>query len=203
MVHGSYKALSWSRDLAAKWVGLLAHYSSGVELEYLPSPVTPGPIVDFVHHEITSESMYAIALVIGSKVKPTVEKKLWELTCAKFENQDDDSLLDLSLKLYGAARFLEQVGRAQIKLMDSWLDPAVAREAPSDRESPRGVERNAGIYRDFWNLNFIVNSPEPLQAILKGFHAGTTFVEGRRSLPPFAELREYWQHALTDNSAGK
>ena len=81
----------------------------------------------------------------------------------------------MSLKLYGAAKWFEQVGKAQIELMDAWLDPTIVGRA-GDQNVLRGENRNAGIYRDFYDLTFIVNSPEPLDSILRGFHAGTIFL---------------------------
>jgi len=188
LAHGSYKALSWSRDLAAKWLALLAHYVPDAELEYLPIAGTPGPAMDYVHHNMPVEGMYAAALVILSQVKPTIQNAIKELVTARFNQQDDDALLDLSLKLYGMAKMLEQVGRAQIELMDAWLDPAIV-DRPEDRTVPRGESRNAGIFRDFHDLTFIVLSPEPLASILRGFHTGATYVEERRYLPSFAEFR--------------
>jgi hypothetical protein len=188
LAHGSYKALSWSRDLAAKWLALLAHYVPDAELEYLPLAGTPGPAIDYVHHNTPVEGMYAAALVILSQVKPTIQNAIKELVTARFDQQDDDALLDLSLKLYGMSKLLEQVGRAQIELMDAWLDPTIV-DREGDRTVPRGESRNAGIFRDFYDLTFIVHSPEPLTSILKGFHAGTTYVEERCYLPSFAEFR--------------
>lgn len=134
------------------------------------------------------EGRYAAALVILSTVKPTIANAIKELVTARFAQQDDDALLDLSLKLYGMSKFLEQVGRAQIELMDAWLDPAIV-DRSEDRTVPRGESRNAGIFRDFYDLTFIVLSPEPLASILRGFHAGTTYVEERQFLPSFAEFR--------------
>lgn len=193
LAHGSYKALSWSRDLAAKWLALMAHYVPDTELEYLPLASTPGPAIDYVHHNMPVEGMYAAALVILSTVKPTIQNAIKELVTARFDQQDDDALLDLSLKLYGMAKMLEQVGCAQIELMDAWLDPAIVDRA-EDRTVPRGESRNAGIFRDFHDLTFIVLSPEPLTSILRGFHAGSTYVEERQYLPSFAEFRRLCRH---------
>lgn len=193
LAHGSYKALSWSRDLATKWLALLAHYVPDAELEYLPLAGTPGTAIDFVHQDMPVEGMYAVTLVILSKVKPTIQNAIKELVTTRFHQQDDDTLLDLSLKLYGMAKMLEQVGRAQIELMDAWIDPAIVNCA-EDRNIPRGESRNAGIFRDFYDLTFIVLSPEPLASILRGFHAGTTYVEERKYLPSFAEFRRLYRH---------
>ncbi len=194
LAHGSYKALSWSRDLAVKWLALLAHYVPDAELEFLPFAGSPGPAIDFVHHDIGMEGMYAAALMLLSGIKPALKNALNKLVTARFEGQDDDALLDLSLKLYGMAKFLEQVGRAQINLMDAWLDPATVNRA-EDRNIPRGESRNAGIYRDFHGLTFIVLSPEPLASILRGFHTGATYVEERRYLPSFTEFRRLCRSA--------
>lgn len=193
LAHGSYKALSWSRDLAVKWLALLAHYVPDAELEFLPLAGSPGPAIDFVHHDIGMEGMYAAALMLLSGIKPVLKNALNKLVTARFEGQDDDALLDLSLKLYGMAKMLEQVGRAQIELMDAWLDPAIVSQ-PENRNLPRGESRNAGIFRDFHDLTFIVLSPEPLASILRGFHTGATYVEERRYLPSFAEFRRLCRH---------
>jgi hypothetical protein len=186
--HGSYKALSWSRDLAAKWLALLAHYVPDVELQFLPQAGTPGPTIDYVHHDMRIEGVYAATLILCSGLKASVAEAIKELVTTRFDQQDENTLFATSLKLYGTAKFLEQVGTAQIELMEAWLDPTVVDRA-GDREVPRGEHRNAGIYRDFYDLTFIVASPEPLDSILKGFHAGTTYVEERRFLPTFAEFR--------------
>lgn len=192
LVHGSYKALSWSRDLACKWLALLAHYIPDTDLEYLPKAGTPGPAVDFVHHDTPQESVYAATLMMLFKVNPTMIEAIIQLVAARFEGQDSDALLALSLKLYGMAKLLQQVGTAQIELMDAWLDPTIVDRA-DDVNIPRGEHRHAGIYRDFYDLGFIIASPEPLTSILKGFHNGTTYVQQERFLPSFVEFRRLWQ----------
>ena len=188
LAHGSYKALSWSRDLACKWLALLAHYISDVELEYLPKANSPSCHVDFVHHHTPIEALYAASLIILSQVKPSIAVAIKELLIAQFDGQDEDALLALSFRLFGMAKWLEQVGRAQIELMDLWLHPSILDRAAGD-DVPRGEHRNAGIYRDFYDLTFIVNSPEPLASILRGFHTGTTYVPQDRFMPSFAEFR--------------
>jgi hypothetical protein len=193
LAHGSYKALSWSRDLAVKWLALLAHYVPDAELDYLPLAGAPGPAIDYVHHDVSMEGTYAAALMLLSGIKPAIKNAITTLVTSRFEGQDDDALLDLSLKLYGMSKFLEQAGRAQIELMDAWLDPTIVGQ-PENRNVPRGESRNAGIFRDFHDLTFIVLSPEPLASILRGFHAGTAYVEERQFLPSFAEFRRLCRH---------
>jgi hypothetical protein len=191
LAHGSYKALSWSRDLAAKWLALLAHYVTDTEVQFLPLATTPGPAIDFVHHDMPVEGVYATSLILSSGVKASVAEAIKELVTTRFDQQDENTLLSTSLKLYGMAKFLEQVGTAQIELMQGWLNPTVVDRA-EDREVPRGG-RVAGIYRDFYDLTFIVASPEPLDSILKAFHAGTTDIEDRQFLPSFKEFRRIWR----------
>lgn len=194
LVHGSYKALSWSRDLAIKWLALLAHYIPDADLEFLPKAGTPGPAVDFVHHDTPMEGVYAATLLMLYKIKPTMVEAIMQLVTARFDGQDDDALLSTSLQLYGLAKFLQQVGKAQISLMDAWLDPAIV-DRGDEANIPRGEHRNAGIYRDFYDLGFIINSPEPLASILKGFHGGTTYFQQERFLPSFAEFRRFYRSA--------
>jgi hypothetical protein len=188
IVHGSYKALSWSRDLAVKWLALLAHYVPDVELEYLPIAGTPGPSIDYVHHYLSLEGMYAAALIMHAGVQPSVDHAIKDLVAASFEGQDAQTLLGISVKLYGIAQLLQQVGKAQIELMDAWLDPGILDRA-EDHDLLRSERRNAGIYRDFYGLNYIVHYPAPLALTLRGFHAGTTYVPDQRRFPTFADFR--------------
>ena len=192
LAHGSYKALSWSRDLASKWLALLAHYIPDAELQFLPFAGTHGPGIDFVHHEMPIEAVYAAALLLCTKIKPTIAEIIKDIVTTKFEGQDAAAQLSLSLKLYGTAKFLEQVGRAQIELMDAWLNPSIV-DRRGDANIPRGEDRNAGIFRDFHDLGFIVNSPEPLNSVLQGFHAGTARIDHDRILPSFEEFRTLYR----------
>ena len=192
LVHGSYKALSWSRDLACKWLALLAHYIPDTDLEHLPKAGTPGPAIDFVHHDAPLEGVYAATLLILHKIKPALVEAIKQSITARFDGQDDDTLLATSLHLYGMAKMLQQVGAAQIELMNAWLDSSVIKCA-DDAEIPRSEHRNAGIYRDFYDLGFVINSPEPLNSILKEFHDGTTYFQQERFAPSFAEFRRLYR----------
>ena len=184
LAHGSFKALSWSRDLAVKWLALLAHYAPDVELEYLPKPAAASAQVDFVHHEIRPEGMYAASLVLLSRVDPAVERAIMSLLTSSFSGQSDEELLSDSLRLYGLAKFLQEVGTAQVDLMHRWLNPS---HQPA-HSTERFQRRQLGLFRDFWNLAFIAVTPEPLTSILRGYHAGTTYVAKRGHLPTFLEL---------------
>ena len=184
LAHGSFKALSWSRDLAVRWLALLAHYSPDAELEYLPKPAAASAHVDFVHHEIRPEGVYAATLVLLSQVDPAVEAAIMSLVTSSFSGQHDEALLCESLRLYGLAKFLQEVGTAQVMLMRGWLDPS-NHHVQSDG---RFQQRQLRLFRDFWRLPFIAVTPEPLASILRGFHAGTTYIAKRGHLPTFLEL---------------
>ena len=199
LVHGSYKALSWSRDLALKWLALLAHYLPDVELQFLPLAGTPGPTIDFVHHDASIEGSYAGTLLLMAKLKPTMTDAIATLLTARFDQQDEGTLLGQSLQLYGFAKMLEQVGKAQVELMEAWLDPTRASASGDDESMPRGEHRNAGIYRDFWDFTFIVTSPEPLNSIIRGFHSGTSRVEHGRMYPSFAQFRRLLAESQSSN----
>jgi hypothetical protein len=176
------------RSCAFKWLALLAHYIADVELLHLPRAGTPGSAIDFVHHDVTMEGVYAATLMILAKIKPTMIERIKQLITARFDGQDDAALLSTSLHLYGTAKLLQEVGTAEIELMDAWLDPAIV-DRDDDANISRGEHRNAGIYRDFFDLGFIIASPEPLASILKGFHGDTTYVQQERFLPSFSKFR--------------
>jgi hypothetical protein len=171
LVHGSFKALSWSRELAGRWLALLCHYVPGVELERLPAPMTPGPAVDFVHHAAPEEVLYAAALAIRFGVLASIATEIKFLVGIKFEQQPEAELFQISIRLYGLAKLLQKVGEAQVRLMSWWLNPEW-----EDDEDDRRYRRCAATYRDFWNLPFVIRSPQPLLDVLVGFHSGETYV---------------------------
>ena len=155
-----------------------------MELEFLPKPAAASAQVDFVHHEIRPEGMYAASLVLLSRVDPAVERAIMSLLTSSFSGQPDEELLSDSLRLYGLAKFLQEVGTAQVDLMRRWLDPS-SQPVQSDERFQR---RQLGLFRDFWKLPYIAVTPEPLTSILRGYHAGTTYVAKRGHLPTFREL---------------
>jgi len=195
--HGSYKGLSWARDLAVRWLSLLAHYVPEVELEYLPSPTTPGPAVDYVHHLLSPEALYAVMVMLSAGMSPAIDSNLRALVVEGFDGQDDTALARISLSLFGLAKYLEGVARAQVALMDTWLDPVAFADSPSTH---RTYERRAGTFRDFHDLSFIVHAPHPLIDILHGFHQGSTYVINPNSFPSFRDVLRLWaQQRITAN----
>lgn len=195
--HGSYKGLSWARDLAVRWLSLLAHYVPEVELQYLPLPTTPGPTVDYVHHLLSPEALYAVTVMLSVRMSPAIENTLRMLLAGGFEGQDDTALAGLSLSLFGLAKYLEGVAQAQVSLMDVWLDPDHFAES---LETHRTHHRRAGTFRDFHDLSFIVSAPHPLIDILQGFHRGSTYVINPNAFPSFRDVLQVWaQQRITAN----
>lgn len=107
---------------------------------------------------------------------------LIQLGTARFQGQPDDLLLATSVSLFGLAKTLQVVGQSQIECMEAWLDPERCRNLPDTL--PRSQHRAAGIYREFWGLEYIIHNPSPLQAILRGFHDGSTRVAGNPTIAP-------------------
>jgi hypothetical protein len=170
LVHGSYKALSWSRELAGRWLALLCHYLPGVEMDQLPAPMTPGPAVDFVHHVAPKEVVYAGALAIHFGVLAPIATEIRFLVGVQFDQQPETELLQLSIRLYGLAKLLQKIGEAQVRLMGWWLNPQWTED-----EGDRRYRRYVATYRDFWELPFVICSPEPLLDVLANFHSGETY----------------------------
>jgi hypothetical protein len=182
LCHGSYKGLCWTRDLAARWSAVLAHYVSGVELDCLPSPHPACPDADHVHHSLPVWGAYALGVVSAGRPRQSTAQNLIKIAAARFEGQPDDQLLAASLSLYGLAKALQLVAQTQVECMAAWLDSELCQEFPD--LLPRSQHRASGIVREFWGLEYIVHTPSPLPAILRGFHAGTTHVAGNPALAP-------------------
>jgi hypothetical protein len=76
--HGSYKGLSWARDLAVRWLSLFAQYVLEVEPEYLPLPTTPGPTVDYVHYHLSPEALYAVTVMLSAGMSPVLLDEVYQ-----------------------------------------------------------------------------------------------------------------------------
>ena len=198
LVHSSYKAY-WARDLAARWLGLLCHYIVGTELDFLPSPMSPGPTVDYIGHEMSDEGLYAATLVLIRGVSPAVTAEIRFLGSAYFRQQSEEELFLECLRLYGFATLLAQVGTALVRLMTRWLDPV---RSNSD-SSLRLHERHLGILRDFYHMPHILHSPHPLREILRGYHAGTTYVPHPPAAPSFRLWRQAMLESRGENMSGE
>jgi hypothetical protein len=158
-----------------------------VELDYLPSPHPASPSADHVHHDPSLWSTYAVALLAAGRPRQTILDQIILLPFTRFSGQSDKKLLAVTIELYGLAKTLQMVGESQVALMDVWIDPARANHPEA---LPRSTHRAAGIYREFWGMEYIIHTPAPLNSILTGFHAGTTRLAEYPSIAPaFRDLR--------------
>ena len=184
--HTSYKGLCWARDLAARYCAVLAHYIFGVELDYLPSPHAASPSSDYVHQQPSLWSIYAVVVVAAGHPRTTSSQEVSKLLHTCFSGQTDEQLVQISTELFGLASLLRIVAVQQVRLMDWWLDPVQVRFADT---LPRSTHRAAGIFREFWGMDYIIHSPAPLNSLLQGYHAGTThLVEYPIIAPSFREV---------------
>jgi hypothetical protein len=196
LVHRSYKGLLWSRDFASRWLALLAHYCAPeVELEYLPRAGSPGPRIDYVHASMPPEGQYACIVLLLSGINPVIAAIIKEVVLAEFTGQDDVALLAQSLSVCGFVNLLRQVAEAQISLMDWWL----SKDFAPDYDMERTRHRNVGIHRDFWRLNWVGSSPDVLNKLVAGFHAGTSFARRARKMVTFLELQKRPSEQETQN----
>jgi hypothetical protein len=153
-----------------------------VELDHLPSPHPACPDADYVHHELPIWGTYALGVVAASRPRKTVLEALIQIATMRFDGQPDDLLLANSVSLVGLAKTLQMVAQSQIECMDAWLNSERCRDFPDSL--PRSQHRAAGIFREFWGLEYIVHIPSPLLAILRGYHAGSTRVAGDQTIAP-------------------
>ena len=155
-VHASFKVY-WLREHAMRWASVLAHYVEGVQVEYLPSPTSPSPRLDFLHYEAPPESLYVAAALVGHGFNSILVPAFCSILTKKYTAQSREELQAEAIFLAGWCALLREVAIAQVKLMTQILDL----DSPwhSDEEPKRGVHRAGDIYGDFWQLPSLRRNP--------------------------------------------
>jgi len=185
-VHSSHK-IYWLREHVMRWVGVLAHYLSGVDPSYLPPPSPPSPKLDFLYYTPPPESYYAATAVLMHGFKPSWMSMLRSVLGMKFTGQDETSLLQETLNLTGWSGLLREIAVAQVRTMDCALrsdQPWYTQGLP-----PRRLHRATQTFCDFWHLRQLRTSPQNLRLI-----ADWVVVDGVRSpgtLPVVPPFRHY------------
>lgn len=164
-IHSSHK-IFWLREHIFRWIGVLAHYLPGVELEYLPPPAPPSPKLDYLHYSSPPESCYAAAALLIHGFKPSWMLSLRSILEQKFIGQDEETLLQETLTLAGWSFLLREIAIAQVRVMHHALklDPSFYTE----KLPARALHRATGIYCDFWNLRYLRTNPHLLIQVAKG-----------------------------------
>jgi hypothetical protein len=156
IVHSSYKVY-WLREMSVRWASVLLFYGS-VDLQYLPPPAPPSPLLDFLFWEASPETLYAAAALVEHGFKKTLTPGFCALLSKKYVGQSPEELTNDAIILLGWCSLLREVALAQVHLMDQILDPT-SRWWFTDQRPARKTHRAEGIYADFWCLPTLRQNP--------------------------------------------
>ncbi len=157
VTHESYKVM-WARDFALKYASVLGFYLSGVEIEYLPPPAPPSPLLDFLSYEVSPSGLYLAAALVQHGFRKSLVPGFRALLNKKYTGQSAEDLTNDAIVLLGWCSLLREVARAQIHLMDQILDPG-SRWWITDQSPARKTHRAEGIYGVFWGLQSLRQNP--------------------------------------------
>jgi hypothetical protein len=164
VTHASYKVY-WLREHAMRFAAALAHFVEGVEVEYLPSPATPSPVLDFLHHEPPTESLYAAAALINHRFRPALMPGFKSILRMKFTGQPDEQLIAEAMVLSGWCAVLAEVVVAQIHFMGVVLD--INSDWHAGRKMSRAMHRAKGVYGDFWGFHALRENPDQMRELTR------------------------------------
>jgi hypothetical protein len=168
-LHSSHK-IFWQRDHIYRWVGVLSHYLPDVELAYLPPPAPPSPKLDFLAYCSGAECRYVAAALHLHGFKPSWMPALQSVLERKFTGQSEEALLQETLILSGLSALLEEIAKAQIRVINCALDPSLPWY--TDGLLSRELHRSSQIFCDFWNLRRLRENPQYLRAVADAVVAG-------------------------------
>jgi hypothetical protein len=187
MVHRSYKALSWTRDLAAKYISAAVHYVPSIERQFLPPPNPVHKSIDYVSYYQSDEGHYALSSLCQMRINPSVAELLVSSAQWVFSGQAGVTLLAEQAQLFGLAALLRQVVKSHVTLMEHWLDPSRG----IDEEVSRETHRHEGVFRDFWDLGSIFERRDTLAKLLQAYHSKSWKPDfAFPPLPTYSEFRD-------------
>ncbi len=184
--HGSYKCLSWARDMVAKFASVLSHYVPGVEAENLPPPCPIHKSVDYVHYYQSNEGHYSLSVLSQLSINRAISELLIASSQWIFTGQGGVNLAAEQAQLFGLAKFMHQIAKAHVAVMDRWLKPDQVR---AGEELSREAHRQEGIVRDFWDWGTDFEDRKTLAGLLDAYHQQTW--RPNFNFPPFPSYSEF------------
>ncbi len=190
--HGSYKVYGWLRENAMRYASVLAHIIEGVEIEYLPSPATPAPTLDYLHYERV-ESLYVASALIGHGFRPGLMPGFRSILAMKFTGQPEEKLVADAIVLSGWCAFLREVAIAQVAFMDAVLD--VTSDWHVGRESARFLHYAEATCLDFWSFPWLRQNLDQMRELAHlAITEDLTPVEPCHFIAPY---RDFWKAHLS------
>ena len=193
VIHGSYKVY-WLREHAMRFAAALAHFIEGVEVEFLPSPATPSPVLDFIHYEPPTDSLYAALALISHGFRPALMPGVKSILRMKFTGQADEQLVEEAMILSGWCAVLAEVVVAQIHFMNEVLN--VHSDWHAGRKMSRAMHRAEGIYGDFWGFHALRENPDRMRELARLAVVENIPAEPRLFVTSYRDFREAHTKAL-------
>jgi hypothetical protein len=148
----------WARDFALKYTSVLGFYLFGVEIEYLPPPAPPSPLLDFLSYEVGPGGLYVAAALVQHGFRKSLVSGFCAMVNKKYTGQSAEDLTNDAILLLGWCSLLRETARAQVHLMDQILDPG-SRWWVTDQSPARKTHRAEGIFAEFWGLQSLRQNP--------------------------------------------
>jgi hypothetical protein len=155
MAHGSFKALSWARELATTQLAVLAHYLPAAELPHFPRPSGMHARLEAVHHGIPPEGLLVIRNLMIFGVYQPVTLFILRLAATEFAGQNNEMLLQESALMVGAVQFTRQVVMAHLSVMEHMLGGK--EDLVEAAKSEHRFHRHLKLFRDFWALDHVMS----------------------------------------------
>jgi len=199
VTHESYKVM-WARDFALKYASVLGFYLSGMEIEYLPPPAPPSPLLDFLSYEVGPGGLYVAAALVQHGFRKSLVPGFRALLNKKYTGQSAEDLANDAIVFLGWCSFLREVARAQVHLMDQILDPA-SRWWATDQSPARRTHRAEGIYGDFWCLPSLRQNPSRFRDLAYlCVHEWLSPSVPVTTIAPYRSFFEAYQAGLTEGA---
>jgi hypothetical protein len=190
MAHGSFKALSWARDLATRQLAVLAHYLPAAALPHFPRPAGMHGRLEAVHLTMPPEGILVIRNLVGFGLYPPITHLLLRLASAEFTGQSNGILLQESAFMVGAVQFTRQAVMAHLSVMDHLLGERIDLVAAAAAE--HRFHRRLKLFRDFWALDHVMADVDRFQFTVRSILASDDRAPASNFYPvSFAQVLSY------------
>lgn len=186
LVQGSCRLVEL-RDQIARWLTVFAHYLEGVELDYCPTPQYASQEVAYIHHSMPLSHRYALMSVLRVGVSPSINKQILEALAWEYDTSDSEcDQAEFGCRLLGLNCYLAQAAAAQVKVMEELLYSENAFDPQN--QLPRVMDRQIGLYCEFWGFSELSFSRSELRAVMESHHSGAFRVTHPISAPTFQQF---------------
>lgn len=187
------EAYMWRAQLF-RYVGVLAHYVPGVDVDCLPLPKPASPKVEFLHTALPIEAFYALCALREFGINKVLDCGLWEV--GQVEAGQTANVVDVA-RLAGWTLIIRQAAIAHLAVMDSCLSKEAYRL--SGIEAAGSANQDWTCFVHFWGFKSLGSTAEHLQRIVEEFRGGRR-AAGMREFLSFYNFIDNLHKVETDTS---